>query len=161
MTTEINSIPLALTAREIPSNPVASQLPPRLAVQFQGRQRRRLGDQFGLTIFGVNLTRLAPGGRSAFLHAHARQDEFIYVVEGHPTLVTSDGKAAMAPGMCAGFKAGSGRAHYLLNDTESEVWYLEVGDRMAGDIASYPEDDLQGQLINGAWVFTRKDGSPL
>lgn len=33
-----------------------------------------LGDLFGLTNFGVNLTRLAPGGQSALRHAHGKQD---------------------------------------------------------------------------------------
>ncbi|MDF2446667.1 MAG: Cupin 2 conserved barrel domain protein [Moraxellaceae bacterium] len=161
MTGDTAELPLALVAREAPPNRVASQLPPPLGARFEKRERRRLGDLFGLTNFGVNLTRIAPGGQSAFLHAHARQDEFVYVVEGRPTLVTSDGRVAMAPGMCAGFKAGSGRAHYLLNETDSDVWYLEVGDRTPGDSARYPEDDLQGRMVDGGWVFTRKDGSAL
>jgi uncharacterized cupin superfamily protein len=48
------------------------------------RQKRLLGDLFGLTNFGVNLTRLTPGGESALLHRHRhnKQDEFIYVLEG-------------------------------------------------------------------------------
>lgn len=153
--------PLALVAREAAPSTVVSLLPPMLAVAFEGRQRRRLGEQFGLTNFGVNLTRLAPGARSAFLHAHDRQDEFIYVVEGQPTLVTTEGRQALAPGMCAGFKAGSGRAHCLLNETDAEVWYLEIGDRTSGDKAHYPENDLKAEMVEGAWVFTRKDGSPL
>lgn len=161
MTQEPVQLPLALVARDAPPNRVASLLPPPLAARFEGRQRRRLGEVFGLTNFGVNLTRLAPGAQSAFLHAHARQDEFVYVLEGHPTLVTSDGRAAMAPGMCAGFKAGTGRAHTLLNETDGDVWYLEVGDRTSGDAVEYPEDDLKAQFVDGAWVFTRKDGSPL
>jgi len=152
--------PLALVARDAPPNAVASILPPPFAAKFAGRQRRRLGELFGLANFGVNLTRIAPGGRSALLHAHALQDEFVYVVEGRPTLVTSEGRVVMSPGMCAGFKAG-GRAHHLLNETADEVWYLEVGDRTPGDQVSYPEDDLQGSFVDGAWVFTRKDGGAL
>lgn len=161
MTQEAKDFPLALVAREVAPSAVVSLLPPSLAVAFEGRQRRRLGEQFGLTNFGVNLTRLAPGARSAFLHAHERQDEFIYVVEGQPTLVTSEGRRGLSPGMCAGFKAGSGRTHCLLNETDAEVWYLEIGDRTPGDKAHYPENDLKAEVVDGAWVFTRKDGSPL
>jgi uncharacterized cupin superfamily protein len=55
---------------------------------MQHRQKPVLGELLGLTNFGVNLTRIAPGGISALRHAHARQDEFIYVLEGNRTLVT-------------------------------------------------------------------------
>lgn len=46
------------------------------------RWNRRLGDHVGLRNFGVNLTRIVPGGQSSARHAHARQDEFIWVVSG-------------------------------------------------------------------------------
>ena len=85
------------------------------------REKRPLGDLFGLTNFGVNLTRLAPGGESALRHAHSRQDEFIYVLEGKPTLITDAGETPLEPGMCAGFKADTGDAHHLVNRTRSDV----------------------------------------
>lgn len=154
------SFPLALVAREVPVHPVASLLPPALAARLQGRHKQRLGDRFGLTNFGVNLTRLAPGGQSSLLHAHARQDEFIYVLEGEPLLETSDGHVRLAPGMCAGFAAGTGRAHHLLNDTASDVWLLEVGDRTSGDEVTHPGEDLRGEFREGAWTFLHKDGRP-
>ena len=66
----------------------------------------------------------------------------------------------MAPGMCAGFRAGTGNAHQLLNRTSDEVVYLEVGDRSAGDTATYPDDDLQAIHVEGTWLFTHKYGSP-
>lgn len=125
-----------------------------------GRVKRPLGDLFGLTNFGVNLTRLAPGAMSALRHAHTRQDEFILVIEGSPTLVTDAGETRLAPGMCAGFKAGTGDAHQLRNDGEDEAVYLEVGDRMPGDSASYPDEDLQAVMGEGGWRFLHKDGRP-
>jgi uncharacterized cupin superfamily protein len=128
---------------------------------MKGREKRPLGDLFGLQNFGVNLTRLAPNAISALRHAHSRQDEFIYIVEGHPTLVTDAGETQLAPGMCAGFKAGTGDAHHLQNRTGSDVLYLEVGDRSPGDTGSYPDDDLQAVVNSeGKWIFTRKDGTP-
>ena len=50
--------------------------------------------------FGVNLTRLAPGAWSMVHHRHKRQDEFIYVSEGEPVLVTDAGETQLSPGMC-------------------------------------------------------------
>jgi uncharacterized cupin superfamily protein len=126
-----------------------------------GREKRPLGDLFGLTHFGVNLTRLAPGAASALRHAHTRQDEFVYILEGEPTLVTDAGETVLRPGMCAGFKAGSGDAHCLVNRSERDVVYLEIGDRSDGDAVTYPDDDLAAVLgPDGKWRFVHKDGTP-
>ena len=127
---------------------------------MDGRQKLPLGDLFGITNFGVNLTRLLPGAVSALRHAHSRQDEFIYVLEGRPTLHTDEGYTPLVPGMCAGFKAGTGNGHRLINDTSEPVVYLEMGDRTSGDEGTYPDDDLRAQSVNAAWVFTHKDGTP-
>jgi uncharacterized cupin superfamily protein len=62
--------------------------------------------------------------------------------------------------MCTGFKAGSGNAHHLKNETAEDVWYIEVGDRSAGDQAIYPDDDLAVTVKDGTYSFTRKDGRP-
>jgi uncharacterized cupin superfamily protein len=151
----------SLKAGEAPPRAKKSNYPEPFASRMAGREKRPLGDRFGLTNFGVNLTRLAPGGQSALRHAHSRQDEFIYVLEGHPTLITDAGEERLEPGDCAGFKAGNGDAHHLVNRTKSDVFYLEVGDRTAGDAATYPDDDLQAALVaDGRWRFTRKDGTP-
>jgi uncharacterized cupin superfamily protein len=125
-----------------------------------GREKHPLGDLFGLANFGVNLTRLAPGAVSALRHAHSLQDEFIYILEGRPTLHTDEGATPLAPGMCAGFRAGTGNAHQLVNDTAEEVVYLEIGDRTPGDEGTYPDDDIRATLVDGRWVFAHKDGMP-
>lgn len=125
-----------------------------------GRVKRPLGDLFGLSNFGVNHTRLAPHAVSALRHAHSQQDEFIYVLQGRPVLITDEGRTQLEPGMCAGFKAGTGNGHQLMNESAEDVVYLEVGDRTPGDAASYPDDDLQAMLVDGSWKFTHKDGTP-
>jgi uncharacterized cupin superfamily protein len=152
--------PLTVTAADVPVRSKPSVYPEPFASRMAGRQKRQLGEVFGLTNFGVNLTHLAPGASSALRHAHTRQDEFVYILKGHPTLHTNDGRQQLAPGMCAGFKAGTGDAHRLLNDTQDEVIYLEVGDRTPGDEASYPDDDIQAMLVDGKWRFVHKDGTP-
>jgi uncharacterized cupin superfamily protein len=124
-----------------------------------GRHKRRLGDHVGLKNFGVNLTRLDPGAESSMRHWHAKQDEFIYVVEGEITLVTDVGRQKLGPGMAAGFPAGKADGHQLVNETNKPVLYLEIGDRTPGESASYPDDDLAMQTVDGKNVFTHKDGS--
>lgn len=154
----------------IPSTPIlATDVAPRakksvypepFASRMQGRDKRILGDLFNLTNFGVNLTTLAPQGSSALRHSHTKQDEFIYIVQGHPTLITNDGKTKLAPGTCAGFKAGTGDAHCLINETDEEVLYLEVGDRTPNDEVNYPDEDLKAVFHNGTWMFLHKDDTP-
>lgn len=122
------------------------------------RDKRQLGEAFGLSNFGVNLNTLAPGAMSALRHAHSRKDEFVYIFEGEATLVTDAGKIALTPGMCAGFRAGTGDAHHLKNQTDAPVAYLEIGDRSAGDQPVWPDVDLQLLDAGGKRVFAHRDG---
>jgi uncharacterized cupin superfamily protein len=160
MSAEPNLPPIALEAASAPPRTRPSNYPEPFFSRMAKREKRPLGDLFGLKNFGVNLTRLRPGGESALLHRHSKQDEFVYILEGHPTLVTDRGEVALAPGMCAGFAAG-GIAHQLVNRTDSDVVYLEFGDRTPGDDGAYPADDLKAALgPEGTWQFTHKDGRP-
>ena len=151
---------VAMMAAQAALRTTPSSYPEPFASRMAGREKRPLGDFFGLTNFGVNLTRLLPSAASALRHAHSRQDEFVFVLSGKPTLISDAGETDLSPGMCAGFKAGSGDAHMLVNRTNEEVVYLEIGDRTAGDAAAYPDDDLQAVLIDGRWKFLHKDGNP-
>ena len=151
---------VAIRAADAPVRTRPSNYPEPFASRMTGRHKQPLGDLFGLTNFGVNLTRLAPGAMSALRHAHSKQDEFVYVLQGTPTLFTDEGATRLEPGMCAGFKAGTGNGHHLVNEASEEAVYLEIGDRSAGDSGSYPDDDLVGVSVDGKWRFTHKDGSP-
>jgi len=151
--------PLAVVAEELPERPKPSFGP--FTARLNPRQKRVLGDVFGLTNFGVNLTRLPPGGISALRHAHTRQDELVYILEGEATLVTNTGETRLRPGMCAGFKAGTGDAHQLVNRGGSDVVFIEVGDRSPGDTVTYPDDDLEAVAgPDGKYQYRRKDGTP-
>lgn len=152
--------PVAVRAAEVPPRTKPSNYPEPFFSRMLKREKRPLGDVFGLKNFGVNLTRLLPGGESALLHRHSKQDEFIYILEGTPTLVTDKGEIVLSPGMCAGFPA-QGIAHQLVNRSDRDVLVLEVGDRTPGDEGSYPRDDIQAMLgADGKWLFAHKDGKP-
>lgn len=150
--------PVAVLATDIPpSKP--STYPQAFQQRFAGRQRRALASAFGLQQFGVTLMRLAPGaGATALRHAHSKQEEFVYVLQGRPTLYTDQGPMQLQPGMCAGFRTGA--AHDLVNETGEEVVYLEVGDRSAGDQVDYPGEDLKAVPVEGKYLFTHRDGTP-
>jgi uncharacterized cupin superfamily protein len=152
--------PLSIKARDAEPRRKPSNYPEPFRSMFPGRVKRPLGDVFGLRNFGVNLTQLAPGTASALRHAHSRQDEFIFVVSGRPLLHTDEGMRRLEPGDCAGFPAGTGNGHRLVNDTGEEVTYLEVGDRTPGDEVAYPDDDIKAVLTEAGWKFVHKDGTP-
>lgn len=151
--------PVAAVAAEVPPRIRHTVYPEPFASRMRGRDKTALGDLFGLKNFGVNLTRLAPSAASALRHAHKKQDEFVYILQGVATLITDEGETQLSPGMCAGFRAGSGNAHHLVNRTNEDVTYLEIGDRTPGELAIYPDDDIRATLVDGTWHFTHKDGT--
>ena len=135
--------------------------PMPFAAQVEGRIKRRLGDHFGLKNFGVNLTQLLPGAVSALMHSHARQDEFVYILEGECIARLGDSEYRLGPGDCFGFPAGTGLAHQLVNRSDVTVSYLEIGDRTPNEIVEYPNDDLAfGKAPDGTAVLVHKDGTP-
>ena len=154
----MNSI--AVFADDVPPRTKPTNYPEPFASRMLGRTKQMLGEFFGITNYGINLTCLAPNAQSALRHAHTKQEDFVYILQGHPTLYTDEGPFRLSPGMCAGFRAGTGNGHHLVNETSEEVVYLEVGDRTPGDEGSYPDDDLKALHANGRWQFVHKDGSP-
>jgi uncharacterized cupin superfamily protein len=150
----------ALFASEAPPRAKTTNYPEPFAARVNGRLKRPLGELFGLRNFGVNLTRLAPGAVSSLHHRHSQQDEFIYVLEGEATLFTDHSQTTLRPGMVAGFPA-NGTAHHLENKSDRDCIILEIGDRSAGDMVNYPDDDIQAVVgSDGRWRFAHKDGTP-
>jgi uncharacterized cupin superfamily protein len=127
--------------------------------ELAGRAKRVLGDAFGLTQYGVNLTTLPPGCWSAHRHWHELEDEFIFVTAGEITLIDDLGEHVLTPGMCAGFKAGIPNGHHLVNKSAAPATYLEVGSRMPGERSHYPDVDMAGHKTENGWKVTRRDGS--
>lgn len=156
----MSSKPIAVSALDASPRTKPSNYPEPFRSMMAGRIKRPLSELFGITNFGVNITVVPPGAVSALRHAHTRQDEFVYVVSGALILHTEEGETKLTTGMCAGFNAGSGNAHRLLNKSEEEAVYLEIGDRTPGDSVAYPDDDLVAQLSEGSWAFAHKDGTP-
>lgn len=151
---------VAVAAEDLPTK-LGSGYPSPYDEPCVMRSRRVLGEMFGLTDFGVNMTELAPGAWSSQRHWHTAEDEFIYVLTGTPTLVTDAGETLLQPGMCAGFKAGVTNGHHLVNKGSGTVRYLEIGSRKPGDDGHYSDIDMQilGRGDAGG-RFTRRNGEP-
>jgi uncharacterized cupin superfamily protein len=126
----------------------------------EGREKTALGNVAGLTQFGVNLTRLKPGAGSALRHWHEQEDEFVYVLEGEIVLIEDGGERLLKPGDCAGFKAGVANGHQLVNKSQRDAVYLEIGTRAATERAHYPDVDLVMERDAHGMRFLHRSGEP-
>jgi len=139
----------------------ASSYPAQFRDAQRKRYNRRLGNYAGLRNYGVNLTRVLPGGQSSARHAHSKQDEFVCMLEGELVLVTDAGHETVGPGTCIGFPAGTGDGHHFLNLTDRDAVFLVVGDRTADDEVTYSDIDLEIKAgPDGVKGFYQKDGTP-
>ena len=155
--TETN--PAAIEARSVAPRR-GSGYPRPFSVPCAGREKHALGDAFALSQYGVNLVTLPPGAWSSQRHWHSEEDEFIYILDGRPTLVTDEGRTPLAPGMCAGFPAGAANGHHLVNETDASVIYLEVGSRRIGDDVDYPDIDMRIKGRGRGGTYAHRDGAP-
>ena len=142
---------------KIPSQQIASY-PKEFAPVISGREKQKIGDAAGLTQFGVNITRIKAGAASALRHWHEQEDEFIYMLDGELILQENDGETVLRPGDAAGFKAGSGVAHCLVNRTDRDAVYLEVGTRAASERVHYPDVDFMMERDGSGRRYFRKSG---
>src|SRR5262249_15204767 len=126
---------------KIPAQQIASY-PKEFASVISGREKQRIGDAVGLTQFGINITRIKAGSASALCHWHEQEDEFIYMLEGELILRENEGETVLRPGDAAGFKAGVANGHHLVNKSQRDAVYLEVGTRARRERAHYPDVDL-------------------
>jgi uncharacterized cupin superfamily protein len=125
------------------------------------RIRRALGDAFGLSQFGVNLLELPPGTWSSQRHWHERQEELVYVLEGEVVLVTDEGETTLTQGMTAGFRAGTGNGHHLVNRSDRAARVIEVGTRTVEEVAHYPDIAMMVREDAAGWGYFTADGRPL
>ncbi len=152
-------MPKRIDPRELPVL-AGTFYPPPYDQPCRARYRNRLGDAAGLTQFGINLLRLPPGAWSSQRHWHTGGDEFVYVLSGEVVLVTDAGEEVLKAGDCAGFTAGDPDGHHLQNRSDTDATMLEIGTRLEGDSAHYPDIDLVHPAGGVPALYTHRDGTP-
>lgn len=148
----------AVVAADMPVE-MGSNYPRPYDEECRTRARAALGDRFGLSDFGVNRMALPPGAWSSQRHWHAQEDEFVYVLEGTPTLITDQGEIELSPGMCAGFRAGEANGHHIVNRGPGTAVLLEIGSRRNDDRVDYPDIDMRWSTPRQQ--FSRTNGEPM
>lgn len=139
----------------------SSNYPAQYRAQMDGRSQKRIGDPNGLTQFGVNQVRLAPGALSSLRHWHEQQDEFLIVTEGQLVLVDDTGETPLAVGDCCAFPAGNPNGHHIVNTSDADGVFIVVGTRTKTETGWYSDIDMKVEAADGQMTFLRKDGTRL
>jgi uncharacterized cupin superfamily protein len=126
----------------------------------EGRSRKRLGRAAGLTHFGVNVCTLKPGAASSQHHWHENEDELVYVLEGEVVLREDEGETVLKPGDAAAWKAGVPDGHCIVNRSDRDAVFIEVGTRAPSEKAHYAENDMMVVRDEKGARYTRKSGEP-
>ena len=126
----------------------------------EGRARKRLGRDAGLTHFGVNICTLKPGAASSQRHWHENEDELVYMLEGEAVLCEDGGETVLKPGDAAAWKAGVENGHCLINRSNRDALFIEVGTSAAAERAHYSDIDMMVTRDDKVARYTRKNGEP-
>ena len=135
--------------------------PEQYAREMIGRSSLRVGDAGSLTQFGANIVILEADAKSSLRHWHLNEDEFVMVSQGEVILVDDFGETPMTVGDCATFPAGDENGHHFVNKSGAQARFLVIGTRASTETATYSDIDMKIDIANGAFEFTRKNGSPL
>jgi uncharacterized cupin superfamily protein len=147
---------------EIDKIPVdtATGYPPPFNKMVEGRSRKRLGRAAGLSQFGVNLCTLKPGAASSQRHWHEKEDELVYVLQGEVVLREDGGETVLKPGDAAAWKAGVANGHCLVNKSDRDAVFIEVGTKSAAERAFYSDIDMMVTRDGKGARYTKKSGEP-
>ena len=114
------------------------------------RIRKSLGDEVGLSNIGVHIIYVEPGRDSTEYHKHYHEEECIYVLSGHGTLTIEDEEYLFEKGDFVGFPANTA-GHDLKNTGTETLICLVMGQRLAQDVADYPNKKKRLYRNNGRW----------
>lgn len=149
--------PFPIVAVEAIEERTKSAYPVPHDAETAGRTKRAIAAALGPSQFGVNITRLAPGAKSALLHWHSQEDEMVLVLEGEVTLDGERERRPLRAGEAAGFPAGHAAGHRIVNTGAAEATILEIGSRVEGDAVTYSGVALRALKQAGAYRFLSED----
>lgn len=101
----------------------------------------------GLERVGVARGRIPPGGEAFAYHAHLREEEWVYILDGRARAKLDGETVELATGDFVAFPAPQA-PHILTNPYDTDCVYLFGGERTgAPDVLAYPELDKQYLLM--------------
>ncbi|MAE58735.1 MAG: hypothetical protein CME69_07630 [Halobacteriovorax sp.] len=87
-----------------------------------------LSRHYNMKSVAIWLERIPPGKRTSWDHAHSFEEEFVFILKGNPIVRLNGENHRARPFYGIDFKAGSGVAHTLINDSTEDIYYLCVGE---------------------------------
>ena len=82
------------------------------------------------------------------------------MLEGEVVLCEDDGETILKPGDAAAWKAGVANGHCLVNRSNRDAVFIEVGSRAARERAHYSDIDMKVERDDKGMHYTRKNGEP-
>jgi uncharacterized cupin superfamily protein len=138
----------------------ATGYPPPFNKAVEGRARKRLARAAGLTQFGVNVCTLKSGAASSQRHWHEKEDELVFVLQGEVVLIEDGGETVLKPGDAAAWKAGVANGHCLMNRSDRDAVFIEVGTRTPSEHAYYSDIDMMVERGEKGARYIHKNGEP-
>jgi uncharacterized cupin superfamily protein len=104
----------------------------------------RFGEPLGAARVGTTLYEMPPGQAVCPYHYEHSAEEWLLVLNGHPTLREPDGEHRLEPMDVAFFPTGPSGAHQVRNDSAETVRVLMWGENPYPGAATYPDSDKIG-----------------
>lgn len=111
-----------------------------------------LARKLGLTRIGIHHVRLPPGRRTSYPHAESAEEEFVFVIDGHPDVWLDGVLHRLNPGDSVAFPAGAGVCHTFLNNSREEVRLMVIGEKPKPENrVRYPLNESYQQSMGSGW----------
>ena len=112
----------------------------------------RLGPLLDAEITGVSVYELPPGEALCPYHYEYGEEEWLIVLEGHPSVRHPEGSERLDPWDVVCFPRGPKGAHRVSNETEEPVRVLMFSNVLLPTATVYPDSDKIG-----VWTGNRED----
>jgi uncharacterized cupin superfamily protein len=148
--------------RELPFIKKIDQLERKKGFSYPGdnetfSQGIRLTDALNLKAIGVWHEVMKPGKRSSWPHAHKLEEELAVLLKGKAKVWFNGYIHDLSPGDCVFFKPGTNIAHVVMNESDSEIEFLGIGqadDAGADERIVYPlHDDRNLNCKLRCWLW--------
>jgi uncharacterized cupin superfamily protein len=113
------------------------------------------GKRIGASRLGMTIYELPPGHGICPYHFEWTDEEWLFVLEGVPTLRTPEGERELEPGDVVCFPCGPDGAHLVRAGAETaRVGIISTKNDVG--VAEYPDSDKVGVWVNGTHYMLRR-----
>ncbi len=106
-----------------------------------GARYAEIGSAIGGEHLGGTLFELAPGQHARPYHWEAGQEEWLWVLQGTPSVRTPDGERQLRAGDMVCFPAGTAGAHEVTNAGTQSARIVMLSDRALPNAIVFPDSD--------------------